>query len=175
LDCEELADTLILSGGEGVTVSGGEPFAQAGAIARVIGLVREEIDYGVIVYSGYTFEELSERAGRDEEIALLLGEIDVLIDGLYVAELDDGRPYRGSSNQRILPLTDRYDSVLDSYYNESRGRRTEISMGFDGCFTLTGVPSAEMLAAWERMRVSGGLPVWRDGTRRRTLPSAQGG
>jgi anaerobic ribonucleoside-triphosphate reductase activating protein len=158
LDCEELADALIRFGGEGVTVSGGEPFAQAEAVARVISLVRREIDYGVIVYSGYTFEELSERAGSDGNIARLLGEIDILIDGPYVAELDDGRPYRGSSNQRILPLTGRYDSVLDSYYNESCGRRTEINIGLSG-FTLTGVPSAEMLSAWERMKGSGGTCI----------------
>jgi anaerobic ribonucleoside-triphosphate reductase activating protein len=81
LDCEELADALIRFGGEGVTVSGGEPFSQAGAVAEVIGLVRERIDYGVIVYSGHTIEELYARAKGDEDTALLLAEIDILIDG----------------------------------------------------------------------------------------------
>jgi anaerobic ribonucleoside-triphosphate reductase activating protein len=160
LDCEELADALIRFGGEGVTVSGGEPFAQAGAVAEVIGLVRERIDYGVIVYSGHTAEELFDRAKRDEDTALLLSMIDILIDGEYVRELDDGRPYRGSSNQRILPLTGRYDSVFDSYYNDSDGRRTEINIGPDGV-TLIGVPSAWTLSAWRRMSASRGTVLRR--------------
>ena len=156
LDCEELAGILIQFGGEGVTVSGGEPFAQAGAVARVINLVRDRVDYGVIVYSGCTIEELSERAKGDADTAALLGETDILIDGRYVKELDDGRPYRGSANQRILSLTGRYSSVLNSYYNNPCGRRTEINIGLDGV-TLTGVPSAKTLAAWRMMKGSVGV------------------
>ncbi|MDR2174927.1 MAG: radical SAM protein [Synergistaceae bacterium] len=156
LSCGELAGLLLGFGGEGVTFSGGEPFAQAGAAARVIGLVREKADYGAIVYSGYTLEELSARAERDAGVAALLGAADILIDGPYREELDDGRPYRGSSNQRILPLTGRYEAVLDAYYRAPHGRRAEISLG-PGRVTLTGVPSAEMFEAWKKMRASKGV------------------
>jgi anaerobic ribonucleoside-triphosphate reductase activating protein len=153
LSCEELAGLLLGFGCEGATFSGGEPFAQAGAVARVIGLVREKADYGAIVYTGYRLEDLSRTAERDPGVAALLDAADILIDGPYRAELDDGRPYRGSSNQRILRLTGRYESVMDSYYCAPHGRKAEISLG-PGRVTLTGVPSAGMLEAWKRMGAS---------------------
>jgi anaerobic ribonucleoside-triphosphate reductase activating protein len=152
-DCRALAAELLSAGTEGVTISGGEPFAQAGAAARVIASMRERADRGLIVYTGYTYEELS-RAG-DADVAALLAATDILVDGRYRIDLDDGRPYRGSSNQRVLRLSDRYDSVFDSYYNTPGGRRVEIDLG-PGRVTLTGVPSAAALKVWEKMRSIGG-------------------
>ena len=75
-------------------------------------------DPGVIVYTGYCFEELKEVPGADA----LLAQTDLLIDGPYIQELDDGRSLRGSSNQRIIPLTDRYANpeILALYGAEGR-------------------------------------------------------
>ena len=59
---EEMGDWLIgATGEEGITVSGGEPFLQAGPLAQMISNVREEKDIGVIVYSGYTYQQLLEK------------------------------------------------------------------------------------------------------------------
>lgn len=154
-DCRALAAALLSAGTEGVTVSGGEPFAQAGAVAQVIACMREHADRGVIVYTGYTHEELSYAAERDEDIAALLAKTDVLVDGRYRRDLDDGRPYRGSSNQRVLRLSSRYDSVFDLYYNAPGGRRVEINLG-PGRVTLTGIPSPNALRAWKTMGAAGG-------------------
>ena len=68
----------------------------------------------------------------------LLAETDLLIDGPYVRELDDGRSLRGSSNQRVLPLTDRYASVLGLYGAE--GRRREVFNYPSGVFEV-GIPN----------------------------------
>ena len=122
---------------EGLTVSGGEPFLQAAALCRLIDRLRARRDMGVIVYTGYTLDELQKT--RAAENLALLDRIDLLIDGPYITALDDGGALRGSSNQRILPLTDRYRNCLDQY-GPGRPRRTELRYTDDG-FGLVGIPS----------------------------------
>ena len=83
----------------GVTFSGGEPFAQAGAFAKLAGLLKAQ-GYEVASYSGYTFEELLH--GTPEQQALLR-QLDVLIDGPFLlSERSLELNFRGSRNQRIL-------------------------------------------------------------------------
>jgi anaerobic ribonucleoside-triphosphate reductase activating protein len=118
ISVDELRMEIVSSGREGLTISGGEPFLQAEALARLIRGVRRFTDIGVIVYTGYTYEELTAMP----QAAGLLAETDLLIDGPYIRELDDGKSLRGSSNQRILPLTDRYIPDLWLYGNEGRKR-----------------------------------------------------
>ena len=85
----------------GVTFSGGEPFAQGEAFAKLARLLKEK-GYEVASYSGYTFEELL--AGSDEQRDLL-SAIDVLIDGPYRQEERSLElSFRGSRNQRILDI-----------------------------------------------------------------------
>lgn len=92
---------------DGITISGGEPFLQAGALSEMLRILKEEMHYdtGVILYTGYRLEELESVPDADR----LLSYIDLIIDGPYIQELDDGRSLRGSSNQRVIPLTQRYD------------------------------------------------------------------
>jgi anaerobic ribonucleoside-triphosphate reductase activating protein len=157
-ECQALALKLVSEEEEteGVTISGGEPFAQAGAVALVVSRMKELADCGVIVYTGYRLEELEAIAKHDSGTAELLGRTDILIDGRYEAARNDGRPYRGSSNQRILRLTHRYDGVFDSYYNNPGGRRVEIALG-PGRVTLAGVPSAAALETWKDMLAARGI------------------
>jgi len=66
-----------------------------------------------------------------------LAEIDVLIDGPYVAALNDGRGLRGSSNQRIHFLTDRLRSC--NYDFSDRPRQAEVRLRVNET-VLVGVP-----------------------------------
>ena len=85
----------------GVTFSGGEPFAQAAEFAQLAVLLKEK-GYEVASYSGYTFEALLN--GTDDQ-KLLLGTIDILIDGPFLlAEKSLEIAFRGSRNQRILDV-----------------------------------------------------------------------
>ncbi len=85
----------------GVTFSGGEPFAQAAAFAKLAKLLKEK-GYEVASYSGYTFEELLEGS---EDQKKLLETIDILIDGPFLlAEKSLEIAFRGSRNQRILDV-----------------------------------------------------------------------
>ena len=85
----------------GVTFSGGEPFAQAAEFAELAALLKEK-GYEVASYSGYTFEQLLEGT---EDQKLLLGIIDILIDGPFVqSQKSLELVFRGSKNQRILDV-----------------------------------------------------------------------
>jgi anaerobic ribonucleoside-triphosphate reductase activating protein len=62
----------------------------------------------VWVYSGYTWEELTDlrnRRCRGPYTDLILSQIDVLVDGEFVQAQKDLRlKFRGSSNQRIIDV-----------------------------------------------------------------------
>ena len=55
----------------GVTFSGGEPFCQAGAFAELADLLKAN-RYEVAAYSGWTFEQLCEKAKAEPDVAALL-------------------------------------------------------------------------------------------------------
>lgn len=85
----------------GVTFSGGEPFAQAEAFARLAVMLKEK-GYEVASYSGFTFEQLLK---GNEHQRKLLEVIDVLIDGPYIqSQRSLELSFRGSKNQRILDV-----------------------------------------------------------------------
>lgn len=111
LDPDALAWEMIASGTEGITVSGGEPFLQAPALCQLLRTVKRHRDMGVILYTGFLYEELEQLEGGPELLALC----DLLIDGPYIRQLDDGKSLRGSSNQRVIPLTERYRPYLPLY------------------------------------------------------------
>lgn len=147
----ELADWFLGTGVEHITISGGEPFLQAEALARMIAFIRESRDVGVMIYSGFTYEELLHRAGNDPGVKSLLAAADLLIDGRYDSSLDDGRPFVGSSNQRIIPLTDRYRPVIDGYFFSDGGRKIQLRLEKDQTL-LIGVPSKDQRAMWEHLK-----------------------
>ena len=103
---------------EGVTLLGGEPFEQAGALAAFASGVRA-LGLSVLSFSGYRLEEL--RARRDPGVEALLAATDVLVDGRYeAARPETTRLWAGSTNQRFHYLTDRYSAV---HRAPRRGRR----------------------------------------------------
>ncbi len=112
----ELALEILISGAEGITISGGEPFLQADVLGEAVERVRRKKDLGLIVYTGYLYEELNSVPGAGR----LLAVTDLLIDGPYIQALDDGLSLRGSGNQRVIPLTDRYRDAVPLYGTEPR-------------------------------------------------------
>lgn len=136
-----LADKIINDKGiEGITISGGEPFLQADKLCVLLEKVKSVYpEMSVIIYSGYTYEEL--RAAEDEYITKILNfYADVLIDGRYIEELNDDKGLRGSSNQRIIFLTGRYRD--NDEFSTIRGRQGRfITEGNGGRLFMIGVPS----------------------------------
>lgn len=88
----------------GVTFSGGEPFCQPEPL-YVLGKKFKERGYDIMCYSGWTFEELLEKANHEEFVEKLLSITDILVDGRF--ELDKrtlALPFRGSENQRLIDV-----------------------------------------------------------------------
>lgn len=152
IETDVLAKQIIESSCEGITISGGEPFLQSVALLGMIQKIKEQRDIGVVVYSGFTLDELK----QDEEMSLLLPEVDILIDGRYIKELDDNRAYVGSSNQIIHYLSPRYTNIGKEYYSVSK-RRAEIKLTGTQAI-LIGVPSHNVLKTWQDIKEkSGGM------------------
>lgn len=118
---------------EGVTLLGGEPFLQAGALARFAGAARE-MGLSVLTFTGYWYEDLLR--GGDREALALLAATDLLIDGPYLQEQRDfSRPLVGSRNQRFRFLTERYSPAdLERCRN-----RVEVRLGKDGVLRVNGM------------------------------------
>lgn len=138
-----------IEGLEGLTISGGEPFLQAEGLAELICLVRKRRPgISTIAFSGFTFEQLQKKALSDPSIADLLSQLDVLIDGLYRADLNDNRGLRGSSNQRVHFLTPRYLELRD--YFESRPREVELHF-LSNELLMVGVPTTNSLETFHSL------------------------
>ncbi len=122
---------------EGITLIGGEPFAQAAALAVLAQRVRVA-SLSVMLFSGYRLEQLEDERHQDyRSRRALLDASDLLVDGLYRQDLPDrDRRWIGSTNQRIHFLTDRY---LDLQTTWPRGNTLEIRMK-DGKVTFNGFP-----------------------------------
>ncbi len=89
---------------EGVTLSGGEPLEQPRAALAIAEAIRARSDLSILVFSGYSVDEI-----RAQPLGpAILAAIDVLIDGRYQAPQRLGQGLRGSRNQRIHLLSDRY-------------------------------------------------------------------
>jgi anaerobic ribonucleoside-triphosphate reductase activating protein len=132
---------------EGLTITGGEPFAQAAALVELIEQLKPIKELGVIVYSGYTLKKLQHLAACQPDIAAFLSVIDLLIDGPYLAALNDGKSLRGSANQQIHNLTGRYATIMNDYYGQPK-RPVEIQLG-DNDIMLVGVPGEQTLKKWQ--------------------------
>lgn len=102
LDAIELA-LLSRDGAEprdGVTILGGEPFAQPFAMAELVRRLKAR-GVHVLVYTGYVLDDLL--TSQNEDIQSVLGSIDMLIDGPFKRDLTEGAgEWRGSTNQRLL-------------------------------------------------------------------------
>jgi anaerobic ribonucleoside-triphosphate reductase activating protein len=117
---------------EGITVLGGEPFAQAPALRELVEGVRR-LGRSVVVFTGYTLEELR---GRDADTDAALAAVDVLVDGRYDASLPERhRRWIGSSNQRIWFFTERYSD------RDFRGANTVELRLEGGVLTVNGWPA----------------------------------
>ena len=152
LAAELLADDAVT----GLTLSGGEPMLQAGALAAMVRAARELRDISVLCFTGYRLAELRERPPAPG-VAGLLGQLDALIDGPYVAAANDGQGLRGSSNQVVHPLTGR---LADAGEALAHGPRTAEIRVRDQSLLLVGVPPPGLArgidqAAREARRLTG--------------------
>lgn len=86
---------------QGVTLSGGEPFLQAGPVAVLAEFLKAR-GYNLWIYTGYVWEELIQRL-HEPAIKKILKNADVLVDGPFSEKARDLQlAFRGSTNQRLI-------------------------------------------------------------------------
>jgi anaerobic ribonucleoside-triphosphate reductase activating protein len=142
------------TGVEGITLLGGEPFAQAAAAAA---LARDARAAGltVMVFTGFALQALRQRAasrqGEDTSadtsgIAALIDAADLIVDGPYLRDQPESRRrWIGSRNQVMHFLTDAYDPADPQFV---AANTVEIRLGASG-LVVNGWPAgaADVLAA----------------------------
>jgi anaerobic ribonucleoside-triphosphate reductase activating protein len=119
---------------DGITITGGDPFEQEDDLMSLLFLLSgENYKKGVIVFSGYTKEQIEQHPIRKK----CLEYVDVLIDGLYVDELNIGVDLRGSSNQQFYFFSNKIKEEELKFDHE-----IEIS-SFDDNIIITGFPKID--------------------------------
>ena len=103
---------------DGFTITGGDPFYQPKELGELLSHL-QKISVDILIYTGYTYEELLGSCDQDVRIALSMTGI--LIDGPYIEEKNDGSILRGSNNQRIIVLNptlgDKYNRYLSIQFS----------------------------------------------------------
>ncbi|MBE5838435.1 4Fe-4S single cluster domain-containing protein [Butyrivibrio sp.] len=117
---------------DGFTISGGEPFYKPKAMRILIDSLFERCD-DIIIFTGYTLDELKEL--KNEDINSTLEKCAVLVDGPFIKELNDGKGLRGSSNQKchVFRHHDKYSDI------EVEGRQLQ-TVVYDGKVLNIGIP-----------------------------------
>jgi len=147
------------AGCDGVTISGGEPFDQPEALAALLdGLIAwrraDGTDFDLLAYSGYPEKTLRVRH------APLLARLDALIAEPYVDVLAMDRLWRGSSNQKLILLSElgrqRYAPYVDA--PATAGKRMQLSVE-DGRLWLIGLPERGDMARLEALCQARGLDL----------------
>lgn len=129
---DELADRIIRDPvTEGVTFSGGEPFAHAGSLSLLAEKVRTS-GKGVVVFTGYRRSELQQ--SRQAAWQRLLAASDLLAAGPYEEDKPQRHSLLSSFNQELVFLTDRYRYAVLAPPN----RCGEVLVRADGSMVTSG-------------------------------------
>ncbi len=100
MSTEELMRIIVADPYANVTFSGGDPMYQAAGFAELARAIHRRTNKDIWCFTGFRFEDLIQHDQRE-----LLEQLDVLVDGPYVASLrDPDLLFRGSSNQRIIDV-----------------------------------------------------------------------
>ena len=103
---------------DGITVSGGEPFAQPFELKKFLQKVSSKIE-DILVFSGYTYEELLEMT--DSDVQECFQYIGVLISGEYIDEKNDNKTALiASTNQKIYFLKENLKEKYKKYMDKGR-------------------------------------------------------
>ena len=141
------SDIVSLTDIEGITLSGGEVFLQIDALYDLLKRIRSTSDLGVIIYTGFYLQELREM-NNPKVNEIIDGLADIIIDGPYIDDLNDGVSLKGSSNQNVHFITDRYIMHKDMY--EKKQRNAEVYVNGNELF-FVGIPEKKTLDSWKKI------------------------
>jgi len=143
LSPEQLIEQITpwLHDAEGITISGGEPFDQFDALRSLLEGLRRLSKLDILVYSGYSLEQL------DEPLFQTKGLIDALISDPYIEALTQTVALRGSDNQRLSLLTPLGRARLGHYERQLEPTDKALDLMFDesGSVWMAGIPRRDDL------------------------------
>lgn len=88
---------------DGITLSGGEPFAQAKSLSLLLkNLKQVRPEWNYLVFSGFPLSHLEQQ----KEMKALLHYVDILVAGAFIPELQQPHALAASSNQQVHYLTE---------------------------------------------------------------------
>jgi len=97
---------------DGFTITGGDPFYQPQALSALLNELHFISD-DILVYTGYQKEEL---------LPEQLKNIAVLIDGQYIESRNNNVTLRGSDNQRIFILNEKFRTIYEHYIKTTKNQ-----------------------------------------------------
>lgn len=119
---------------DGVTITGGDPLEQEKELLLLLKLLDTlSLSKGVIVFTGFTYDEIRENSVREE----CCNYIDVLIDGRYEKDKRISSGIKGSSNQNVIYFSSKIkeeELLID--------QEVEVSLEGD-IISVTGFPSID--------------------------------
>lgn len=127
---------------EGVTFSGGEPFLQAGPLAK-LGERLRMAGLTVVTYTGYTPGQIAE--GNDPGWPALLAVTDLLIAGPYNEACAEPDPLKGSANQQVISISSKVRFTGRAGISNPDNSRTELTITGDGSVITTGFPTPDFV------------------------------
>lgn len=136
----EIEESIKKENLRGVTISGGEPFLQISPLVKLIKMLKEKTQLDIICFTGFDYSQLKNK--KDENTKYILANIDILIDGKYVEEKNENNYLRGSSNQNMIFLSERYKKYENDMKN-LKNRNIEIMWINDREIFIAGIPYKE--------------------------------
>jgi anaerobic ribonucleoside-triphosphate reductase activating protein len=144
---------------DGVTISGGEPFEQPTALLNLLNGLSSwrrdaELSIDFLCYSGLPF------ACLQRDFANILAHLDAVIPEPFLDSRPSKRPWRGSTNQPLIPLSNlghnRYDPFIDMEITGKKDFQIEVQ---GGRIWFVGIPSrGDMQKLEEACRSRGIVP-----------------
>jgi anaerobic ribonucleoside-triphosphate reductase activating protein len=145
---------------DGVTISGGEPFQQPEGLRALLEGLRAwrrsaTLDFDLLCYSGYPLKTLERKHAK------LLALLDAVIPEPYVDHLPQGNVWRGSSNQPLVPLSERGRARYAEHVaatSDATGKRMQAAIA-GGRVWMIGIPGRGDMAQVEALCASRGLAL----------------
>jgi anaerobic ribonucleoside-triphosphate reductase activating protein len=131
--CKLAWDIISEPGLKMVVISGGEPLLQVKALSVLVQELKQNSKLVLLLYTGYREEELQ----QDYEKLKLARAFDITIFGPYIKKLNEGKGFRGSSNQVVQIYNPNYDYLRQIL--EFGSRKAEIEVGLNQV-RIIGIP-----------------------------------
>jgi anaerobic ribonucleoside-triphosphate reductase activating protein len=144
-----------LPAADGITISGGEPFDQIGALEALLRELRGRSAADILLFSGYSLEAL------DGQLSRMGGLIDAIVTDPFKRETPQTLHLRGSDNQRLTFLTSlgRERFATCQRPRDETDRRLDIAFNDDGTVWFAGIPQRDDMARLSMLLEAGGHKI----------------